>query len=70
MIKLDTVYMIVLPDDRGVIYDTIGESAKESWQKANSIMGKFLSYEGNTIEKLRANGYRAKRVEIILKEER
>lgn len=61
--RLDTVYMIVCPDNKGVVYDSIALSAKESWRKVEEmeVMG-----TGVTKEILRKRGYRAKLVDIKL----
>lgn len=60
---LDQVWMIVLPDDKGVIYDTIATSARGSWQK---VFEKEILGTGITRPILLRNGYRAKKVEIAL----
>lgn len=60
---LDTVWIIVLPDNVGVVYDTMSTSARESWQKLaeGELMG-----TGITNQMLHDQGYRARRVEVIL----
>lgn len=57
---LDTVWMIVLPENKGVVY-AIGTSAKEVWDK---VIGEELLGTGVTKDALQKKGYRAKKVEI------
>jgi len=59
---LDTVWMVVAPRNKGVIY-CIGCSAAEVWSKIelDEVMG-----TGVTATSLRAKGYRAKKVNIVL----
>lgn len=56
---LDEVWMIVLPRNKGVVYDTMASSAHEAWQKAFAIEG-FL-----TEETMKKSGYRARKVKIL-----
>ena len=58
---LDEVYMVVLPNDEGVVYK-IGNSVKEVWDKL--MASEFLG----TRESLFLKGYRAKKVTISLEE--
>ncbi len=59
---LDKVWMIVLPDNAGVVYE-IGTSAKEVWEKVirNETLG-----TGVTKEMLQKRGYKARRVTISM----
>lgn len=59
---LDTVWMVVCPDNKGVIYQ-VGTSAKEVWQK---IIDDETMGTGVTKEDLRKRGYRAKKVTITI----
>ena len=59
---LDKVWVVVLPNDAGVIYAVSGSLA-ELWA---DIEERELMGTGITAEALRRNGYRAKRVEIVL----
>ena len=60
MTHLDTVWMVTLPDDKGVVYE-IGATANEVWGKiiANEILG-----TGHTYESLIKLGYRARRINL------
>lgn len=60
---LDVVWIIVYPNNTGVVYDTIAQSPRESWQKLaeGELMG-----SGVTNQMLHEQGFRARRVEIIL----
>ena len=59
---LDRLWMVVLPNDVGVIY-AVSSSREELWA---DIEERELMGTGITAEALRRNGYRAKRVEIVL----
>ena len=59
---LDKVWVVVLPNDAGVIYAVSGSLA-ELWA---DIEERELMGTGITAEMLRRNGYRAQRVEIVL----
>lgn len=61
--KLDTVYMIVLPDNKGVVYDSVSTKPQDSWRKV--IQTEALG-TGVTKEMLQRQGYRAKKVIISL----
>lgn len=61
-ILLDEVWMVVLPDNKGVIY-AIGTSAKEVWGK---IIAEELMGTGATQQDLVARGYKAKKVQVSL----
>jgi hypothetical protein len=58
---LDEIWMIVLPQNKGVVYDTIGTSSHETWEKFLSID----CFKHNTQEQLHKDGYRARKVRIV-----
>jgi hypothetical protein len=60
---LDTVWMVVLPGQKGIVYE-VGKSAREVWEKVltNETLG-----TGVTRPLLHKQGYRAKRVSIAIK---
>lgn len=64
--KLDTVWMLVLPDNKGVVYE-IGKSAKEVWDK---VIERELLGTGVTKADLQKKGYRAKQVDIVLRDQK
>ena len=65
MIKLDTVWMVVLPQNRGVVYE-IGTTPREVWQ---NVIHKETMGTGHTQASLTKLGYRAKKVTISLPKE-
>lgn len=66
MIVLDTVYMVCLPKNRGVIYGAAGGSPAEAWTSFEE-----LELGGTGVDRLdaRRRGYRARKVHIVLDKE-
>ena len=56
---LDTVYMITMPKEQGIVYSGPALTAPEAWRKAELWLGQSK-------EALHKQGYRAKRVQISL----
>ena len=59
---LDTVWMVVAHDNKGVIY-ALGTSAKGVWEE---IINREVMGTGATRTYLENLGYRAKRVKLVL----
>lgn len=60
MTQLDEVWMVVLPDNKGVVYE-IGTSATDVW---NRVIASDTIGTGVTKDDLYKKGYRAKKVSI------
>ncbi len=60
---LEHVYMVVLPNEEGVIYE-VGSTPREVWDKIlkSEIMG-----TGQTRTSLSKKGYKSKRVSVYMK---
>ena len=58
---LDTIWMIVQPGDRGVIYGTVAETAPEAWRllEDGELMG-----TGHCRRTLFPKGFRARKVQL------
>lgn len=60
---LDRIYMMILPGDRGIVYQVMANTPGMVW--ARVIDGTILG-TGYTRESLYNAGYRVKRVEVSL----
>lgn len=60
---LDRVWMICMPEDRGVVYGAAGMSARGAWQAFEELE---LGGTGCSATDFRRLGYRARRVVITL----
>lgn len=58
---LDTVWAIVMPGDKGLVYGTLAVTRKEAWRLLEDRECLGTAY---TAEYCRAQGYRARRVQI------
>jgi hypothetical protein len=62
---LDTIWMIVMPDNRGIVYNTISTRPSDCWRllEEGQLMGTAMDRK-----RLRAQGYRVKRVQVVIPE--
>lgn len=63
--KLDTIYMMILPGNNGIVYRSGAILASEVWE---IVIGEELLGSAATKKYLHRLGYRVKRVEVYLKE--
>ncbi len=61
---LDNVWMIALPENKGVIYHKPAMSSKEAWVNAVEATDGIIGL--STKKELMAKGYRAKKVTIVI----
>ena len=64
IVVLDTVWVIAMPGNAGIVYDTIERTARDAWAKMADRKPFGTAQESNHV--LRGRGYRARKVHVVL----
>lgn len=63
---LDTVWVIAYPGNRGIYYHPPGTSSSEAWDNCLIFLNGFEDARGVTKAALHKQGFRARKVRVVL----